>query len=41
MTWPNKYIYEGDWKDDKYNGRGKMTWPNGKIYEGDWCNGLL
>ncbi len=31
-------IYEGEWKDDKRNGRGKLTWANGDVYEGDFKN---
>jgi hypothetical protein len=24
-TWPDGTLYDGGWKDDKRNGRGKMT----------------
>ena len=27
--------YEGEWKDDKPNGKGKKKWLNGDIYEGE------
>jgi hypothetical protein len=29
-------LYEGEYKDDKRNGRGKYTWPDGQVYEGEW-----
>lgn len=29
--------YDGDWKDDKMDGQGKLFYPSGKIaYEGQW-----
>lgn len=31
--------YEGEWKDDKMHGFGKLYYENGKIaYEGHWDN---
>ena len=30
--------YEGEWIDNKRNGKGKYTWKDGDIYEGDWVN---
>ena len=38
-TYPNGDVYEGDWRDGKPHGRGKMTYPNGDVYEGDWLHG--
>jgi len=32
--------YEGDWKNDKIEGKGKMIWKDGSIYEGEWSNNL-
>ena len=32
--------YEGDWKNDKIEGKGKMIWKSGCIYEGEWSNNL-
>ena len=32
--------YEGDWKNDKIEGKGKMIWKSGGIYEGEWSNDL-
>jgi hypothetical protein len=32
----NGYIYKGELKDDKMNGKGKMTSPSGSVYEGQW-----
>ena len=33
-------IYEGQWKDDKQNGRVVEIWPNGERYEGEFDNGF-
>ena len=32
-------MYEGDWKDDKMNGKGAYTWAYGDMYEGDYKGG--
>ena len=32
--------YEGDWKNDKIEGKGKMIWKDGEVYEGEWSNNL-
>ena len=32
--------YEGDWKNDKIEGKGKMIWKTGQVYEGEWSNNL-
>jgi len=32
---PGISLYEGDWKNGKMNGRGKITFSNGAIYDGD------
>ena len=29
-------LYEGQWKDDKADGKGKYIHADGSIYEGDW-----
>lgn len=31
---PNGKGYEGEWKDNKYNGKGVKFFPNGSKYEG-------
>jgi uncharacterized protein (DUF1697 family) len=36
MTYKNGNIYDGEWKDNKQNGKGKMTYKNGDIYDGYW-----
>ena len=28
--------YDGNWRDDKRDGRGEMKWANGAHYNGDW-----
>ena len=30
--------YEGEYKNDKQHGQGKMTWASGDIYEGEYKN---
>jgi hypothetical protein len=40
MKYNNGDIYEGDWKKDVKEGKGKMKYNNGDIYEGDWKNNL-
>lgn len=27
-----KYVYEGQWKNNERNGRGKQLWKDGSIY---------
>ena len=31
--------YDGEWKNDKYEGKGIYYYKNGDRYEGDWKNG--
>ena len=41
------YVYEGDLRDGKIEGRGKLTYADGGVYEGDYIgdkiegNGVL
>ncbi|MBA2457326.1 MAG: hypothetical protein H0V43_00015 [Gemmatimonadales bacterium] len=32
------FRYEGEWKDNKQDGRGVQTWPRGDKYDGQWEN---
>jgi 1-phosphatidylinositol-4-phosphate 5-kinase len=34
-------VYEGDWKNDVMEGKGKFVWVNGNVYEGNWKNGRM
>ncbi len=40
MAWTsgalNSSSYEGDWQDDKKNGKGVFKWAVGDSYEGDY-----
>ena len=38
MYWKNGDRYEGDYKNDKREGKGIMYWNDGDKYEGDWKN---
>ena len=39
MVLPN--IYEGEFKDDKQEGKGKEKWPDGAIYAVKYKNGVI
>jgi len=32
-------MYEGEFKDGKYDGQGTYTWPDGRKYVGEWLDG--
>lgn len=34
-----KYIFEGDYIEDKKEGFGEFYWQDGKIYKGNWKDG--
>jgi hypothetical protein len=34
MSYANGEVYEGEWKEGKKEGKGKMGYPNGDEYEG-------
>ena len=36
QTWPDGSKYEGDWKNDKANGKGRYVHANGSVYTGNW-----
>ena len=35
MQYPKNEIYEGNWSNDKREGKGVYQWSNGDIYEGE------
>ena len=35
------YNYQGEWKEGKKHGKGKLKMPSGCIFDGDWIEGLL
>jgi len=35
----NSNLYEGEWKNGKPEGQGKMIYQTGMTYEGQWKNG--
>ena len=37
---PDGFEYEGEWKNDKPNGKGKTKWPDGSMYEGKCWGGV-
>ncbi len=36
-TWPNGYIYKGEFKNSVWSGIGTLTFPDGSTYEGEWA----
>ncbi len=40
-TWPNGYIYKGEFKNSVWSGIGTLTFPDGSTYEGEWANGFM
>lgn len=38
QKWPDGATYEGEWKDDVAQGKGKLIHPDGDIYYGEWKN---
>ena len=38
QVWRDGSKYEGQWKRDMANGKGRLIHADGDVYEGDWCN---
>lgn len=38
QTFPNHSIYEGAWKNNKINGKGKIIFADGDSFEGEWVD---
>ena len=36
--YPNGCMYDGEWRNGKFNGQGKNTWSNGEVHEGAWID---
>lgn len=34
-------VYDGNWKDGKYNGSGVLTRKSGEVYDGNWVSGAF
>ena len=41
QTWIDGSRYEGYWKNDKANIKGKLIHADGDIYEGEWLNNSI
>ena len=37
---PNIQVYDGEWKDNKKNGRGTLRYSDGDVYDGEFKDGL-
>ena len=37
QKWNDGAMYEGYWRNDKANGKGRLIHANGDVYEGDWA----
>ena len=40
-TWPNGYIYTGEFKNSVWSGQGILAFPDGSTYDGEWANGFM
>ena len=40
-SFDNKYLYDGEWKNDKFEGNGSLVTPDGNKYVGQFKNGLF
>ena len=40
-TWPNGYIYKGEFKNSEWSGIGTLSFPDGSTYEGEWTKGFM
>ncbi|XP_053239506.1 MORN repeat-containing protein 2 isoform X1 [Podarcis raffonei] len=40
-TTPDGIIYQGNWKNDKMNGFGRLEHPSGAVYEGEFYNNMF
>lgn len=40
-NWADGTKYEGEWKDYKLHGKGKMTFANKSTYDGLWHEGRM
>jgi hypothetical protein len=40
MSKPDGRRYEGNFKNNKKDGKGEFTWPNGSKYIGEWNNNV-
>lgn len=41
VVFPNSDVYEGELKDNKVSGYGKLTLFNGNVFEGNFVDGEL
>ena len=40
LIWQDGSKYQGQFKEDKMEGNGRMTQANGSMYQGQWANGM-
>ena len=40
MILENGDVYEGEFSENQFNGKGKLTYHSGSIFEGDFVDGI-
>lgn len=41
MLFPNDDVYEGEFKNNVFHGKGKYFWNEGDVFEGEFVNGKM
>ena len=41
FKWNDQSYYNGNFKDENFDGYGEYYWPDGRIYKGAWVDGKM